>query len=110
MKSFKDALQQTLAPDQPRSLQAQLDHKASDVSDQEICRSTLRIPAVVIDQLHDLARSRNVSTNEIIAVFIDQGLVAEGRPSIAELAPWFAGYLRRAPKREAEPDDAQIFQ
>lgn len=109
MKSFEDALQQTWS-DRPQSLEAQLKRKVSDNLGQEIGRTTLRVPVVVIGQLHDLARSRNVSMNEIIAIFIDQGLVAEGRPSIAEIAPWFARYLRRGSNREAEADDAQMFE
>ncbi len=110
MNSIKTALEQGWTIDAlPRSLQAQLDAVAPAPDDRGLHRLTLRLPKAVVRELRDLAQSRGSSVNEFVATLIDEGLVREGRPSIAEVAPWFAGYLRRAadPRRA---DERPIFE
>jgi hypothetical protein len=109
MKSIKDALEDNWVGDRPQSLQAQLAGETADNAGHELHRLTVRVPAAVARDLHDLARSRNVSMNEIVAIFIDAGLAQEGRASIAEVAPWFAGYLRRSGTDQRQPAELPIF-
>lgn len=96
MRSRKSALAAGLSTGACGSLEQQLARSTHDRNTTvDIARLTLRLPVATRRELRDLADSRNISINELIAVFIDRGLVAEGRSSIAESAPWFAGHLRR---------------
>lgn len=96
MRSRKSALAAGLSTDASGSLEQQLARSTHDQKTAvDIARLTLRLPQATRRELRDLADSRNISINELVAVFIDRGLVEEGRPSIAESAPWFAGHLRR---------------
>lgn len=96
MRSRKSALAAGLSTGASGSLEQQLTRSTHDQKTTvDIARLTLRLPVATHRELRDLAGSRNVSINELVAVFIDRGLVDEGRPSIVESAPWFAGHLRR---------------
>jgi hypothetical protein len=110
MRSRKSALATGLSTGVSGNLEQQLalsthDQKATV----DIARLTLRLPVATRRELRDLADSRNISINELIAVFIDRGLVEEGRPSIAESAPWFAGHLRRSKAEIVEENRADDF-
>lgn len=110
MRSRKSALAIGLSPSPPGNLQEQLAHKGrKQESDFDIARLTLRLPRAALRELRDLANSRSISVNELVAIFIDQGLVTEGRPSIAESAPWFAGYLQRKPTDAADKSGTDDF-
>jgi hypothetical protein len=109
MKSIKNALQENWTDNRPQSLQAQLAEESAENDGRELHRLTVRLPSAVARDLHDLARSRNVSMNEIVSIFIDAGLAQEGRASIAEVAPWFAGYLRRSVTDQRQPAELPIF-
>lgn len=110
MRSRKSALALTLSANEPADLQAQLAHaEPKQEGAFDIARLTLRLPRATRRELRDLAGSRNVSVNELLAVLIDRGLVGEGRPSIAETAPWFAGYLTRKQPETVEESGADDF-
>lgn len=47
--------------------------------------------------------------NALVAAFIDAGLVAHGRKSLAELDPSFLDYLQGSSERAAAPQDAEDF-
>ena len=109
MRSRKSALAAGLSTGDFGSLEQQLARSTRDQKTTvDIARLTLRLPVATRRELRDLADSRNISINELIAVFIDRGLVEEGRPPISESAPWFAGYLRRSKAelvRDSRADD-----
>jgi hypothetical protein len=109
MKSMKAALENGWSNDRPQTLQTQLDATGGVRDDRNLHRLTLRLPKAAVRELHDLARSRGISVNELAATFIDEGLIREGRSSIAETAPWFASYLRRSEVDPKPSDEGSIF-
>ena len=76
-------------------------------------RWTTRIPENVAREIENIAKMRRISVNALISFALDKTLADNGRPSIAEMAPWFESYLLRgvgggkdveAPPR-GEPDE-----
>ena len=71
----------------------------------------IRLPRAGIAALKQKADADETTVNALIARYIDQGLRADGRPGLFELASWFGNYLRRkggrdlpAHDRPGEPD------
>jgi hypothetical protein len=110
MKAIKTALDSTWSDNPPLTLEAQLAVEPDEGKGRDLHRLTVRLPVAVARELHDLARSRQVAVNELVAIFVDQGLLREGRASIVETAPWFASYLRRASPDENRPQGKAIFE
>lgn len=54
----------------------------------------LRLPRAGISALKQKADADDISVNALIARYIDQGLKADARAGLFELAPWFRDYLR----------------
>jgi hypothetical protein len=90
-------------------LNKRLSAKHADAVSGPIHRVTVRLPANVVEELHLLARSRKISVNALLAIYVEQGLVADGRPPLMRLAPWFADYLTRTAKRDGGDPDSPIF-
>jgi len=55
----------------------------------------IRLPRSGIAALKQNADADETTVNALVARYIDQGLRADGRPGLFELAPWFRAYLRR---------------
>ena len=69
----------------------------------------LRLPPAAVDEIKLLAMAEGLSMNALVAGFIDAGLVAHGRKSLAELDPSFLNYLNDAGERTVKPQDAEDF-
>ena len=69
----------------------------------------LRLPPIAVDEIKLLAAAEGLSMNALVAAFIDAGLVAHGRKSLAELDPSFLDYLQGSSERAAAPQDAEDF-
>ena len=69
----------------------------------------IRLPRPGISALKQKADAEGVTLNALIARYIDEGLKADGRPGLFELAAWFRDYLRRKGGRSeirgADPDE-----
>lgn len=61
----------------------------------DVRETRIRLPRHVVHELKRVADARGTTMNALIAAYIDAGLVADGRRSFSELAPWFNDYLRR---------------
>ena len=110
MRSRKSVLATSLLSGAPASLREQLAlREQKQEADHDIARLTLRLPQATRRELRDMAGSRKISVNELIAVLIDHGLVGEGRPSMAESAPWFAAYLQRKRPEQANIGSTEDF-
>ncbi|MCR6670031.1 hypothetical protein [Devosia ginsengisoli] len=62
----------------------------------------IRLPRPGISALKQKADADGVTVNALIARYIDQGLVSDGRPGLFELSAWFRTYLRRKGGRDSE--------
>ncbi|HWV21795.1 MAG TPA: hypothetical protein VN036_12280 [Devosia sp.] len=69
----------------------------------------LRLPPTVVDEIKLLATAEGLSMNALVAAFIDAGLVAHGRKSIAELDPRFLDYLKSSSARAVVLQDDEDF-
>ena len=56
----------------------------------------LRWPDRYVEMLKEIARAESMSMNALVTICVDDWLVARGHPSILELAPGFADYLKAA--------------
>ncbi|KFC68183.1 hypothetical protein FF80_01907 [Devosia sp. LC5] len=80
-------------------LEAATGAEAGDASilthDDDIARTSLRIPRAVLQEVSALAQANRVSTSLLINLLLDNYLAGEGRLGYATLAPWYAEYVLR---------------
>lgn len=80
-------------------LEAAAGAEAGDASilthDDDIARTSLRIPRTVLQEVSALAQANRISTSLLINLLLDNYLAGEGRPGYATLAPWYADYVLR---------------
>ncbi|WP_332700986.1 hypothetical protein [Devosia sp.] len=69
----------------------------------------LRLPPAAVDEIKLLASAHRLSMNALVAAFIDAGLVAHGRKSLAELDPSFLDYLQGSSEGNALRGDVEDF-
>lgn len=79
-----------------------LESTAADRPIWNIREVRIRLPRPGISALKQKADADGVTVNALIARYIDQGLVSDGRPGLFELATWFQTYLRRKGGRDSE--------
>jgi len=63
--------------------------------DDDIARTSLRIPREVLQEISALAQANRISTSLLINLLLDNYLASEGRLGYAALAPWYADYVLR---------------
>ena len=69
----------------------------------------MRLPPTAVDEIKLLATAEGLSMNALVAAFIDAGLVAHGRKSLAELDPSFLDYLNGTSERTVAPQNPEDF-
>ena len=69
----------------------------------------LRLPPAAVDEIKRLAAAEGLSMNAMVAGFIDAGLVAHGRKSLAELDPSFLDYLQGSSEGNVPRADVEDF-
>jgi hypothetical protein len=63
--------------------------------DDDIARTSIRIPRAVLDEVSALAQANRMSVSLLVNLLLDIYLIGEGRPGYARLAPWYPDYALR---------------
>lgn len=64
-------------------------------NDDDIARTSCRIPRAVLEDISALAQANRMSVSLLINLLLDSYLTGEGRPGYAVLAPWYPDYVLR---------------
>lgn len=68
---------------------------SAPVNDDEIARTSFRIPRTVLEEVSALAQANRMSMSLLINLLLDAYLKEQGRLGYASVAPWYAEYALR---------------
>lgn len=68
---------------------------AQPMADDDIARTSLRIPRAILEEVAACAQANRMSLSVCINLLLDEYLHGQGRPGYSELAPGYPDYVLR---------------